>query len=154
MVGRIKAAVDARVDENFLLIARTDAPSITSMEDTIDRCNQYIEAGADVTMAIGHMKREDIIRIGAEVKGWKYGVLTGSGIAPAISLFDLEKMGYQAAGMPLQLLMRQLWVARKMLEDLKTKGTIEHLRPEMVSFDQLTQFQNLKKYQEMEYKYD
>ena len=154
MVGRIKAAVDARVDENFLIIARTDAPSITSMEDTIDRCNQYIEAGADVTMAIGHMKREDIIRIGAEVKGWKYGVLTGSGIAPAISLFDLEKMGYQAAGMPLQLLMRQLWVARKMLEDLKTKGTIEHLRPEMVSFDELTQFQNLKKYQEMEAKYD
>lgn len=154
MIGRIKASVDARADENFIIIARTDAPSITGITDTIDRCNQFAEAGADITMVIGQMKKEDIIRIGAEVKGWKYGVITASGIAPAIPVLELEKMGYQAAGMPLQLLMRQLWILRKMLEELKTKGTIEHLRPEMVSFNELTQLQNLKQYQETESKYE
>ena len=154
MIGRIKAAVDARMDDDFLIIARTDAPGITGMDDTIERCNQYAEAGADATMVIGQMKTEDIRRIGAEVKGWKFGVVTASGIAPPIPLADLEKMGYQLAGIPLQLLMRQLWVARKMLDDLKTMGTIEHLRPEMVSFKELTQMQKLEQYQEMESKYE
>ena len=154
MIGRIKAALDARMDDDFLIIARTDAPGITGIDDTIERCNQYAEAGADATMVIGQMKTEDISRIGAEVKGWKFGTVSSSGIAPPIPLADFEEMGYQLAGIPLQLLMRQLWVARKMLDDLKSMGTIEHLRPEMVSFKELTQMQKLEQYQEMESKYE
>ena len=48
MVSKIKAAVDARNDPDFTLIVRTDALAVTSWDDTIDRCWQYIDAGADV----------------------------------------------------------------------------------------------------------
>ena len=48
MVDRIKAAVDARTDENFIIMARTDALAAEGMDSVIDRSNAYIEAGADM----------------------------------------------------------------------------------------------------------
>ncbi len=66
------------------------------------------------------------------------GVLTASSIAPAIPLAGLQAMGYQFAALPLQLLMRELWVAWRMLADLKNRGGIEQLRLETVPFSELT----------------
>ena len=48
MVIKLRAAVEARVDENFVLIARTDALAVTGLDDTLRRCHAYAEAGADV----------------------------------------------------------------------------------------------------------
>ena len=44
---KIRAAVEARTDENFLIIIRTDALAVSGWDDTMDRCKKYIEAGAD-----------------------------------------------------------------------------------------------------------
>lgn len=154
MVGRIKAALDARLDREFFIIARTDAPGISGIDDTIARCNAYADAGADVTMVIGQMKEADLARIGRDVHGLKLAVLTASSIAPAIPLAGLQAMGYHYAALPLQLAMRELWVARRMLEDLKTRGTIEHLRPEMVPFSELTRLHRLEEYWRTEQRYE
>ena len=59
-VQKIKAALDARVDSDFVVIARCDAYAVTGWEDTIDRCNSYIEAGADLVFVDGIKNQEDI----------------------------------------------------------------------------------------------
>ena len=59
-VQKIKAALDARVDSDFVVIARCDAYAVTGWEDTIDRCNSYIEAGADLVFGDGIKNQEDI----------------------------------------------------------------------------------------------
>ena len=59
-VQKIKAALDARVDPDFVIIARCDAYAGTGWEDTIERCNAYMEAGADLVFVDGIKSQEDI----------------------------------------------------------------------------------------------
>ena len=59
-VQKIKAALDARVDPDFVIIARCDAYAVTGWEDTIERCNSYMEAGADLVFVDGIKSQDDI----------------------------------------------------------------------------------------------
>ena len=59
-VQKIKAALDARVDPDFVIIARCDAYAVTGWEDTIERCNAYMEAGADLVFVDGIKSQADI----------------------------------------------------------------------------------------------
>jgi len=59
-VQKIKAALDARVDPDFVIIARCDAYAVTGWEDTIERCNSYMEAGADLVFVDGIKSKDDI----------------------------------------------------------------------------------------------
>ena len=59
-VQKIKAALDARVDPDFVIIARCDAYAVTGWEDTIERCNAYMEAGADLVFVDGIKSKDDI----------------------------------------------------------------------------------------------
>ena len=59
-VQKIKAALDARVDPDFVIIARCDAYAVTGWKDTIERCNAYMEAGADLVFVDGIKSQDDI----------------------------------------------------------------------------------------------
>ena len=59
-VQKIKAALNARVDPDFVIIARCDAYAVTGWEDTIERCNAYMEAGADLVFVDGIKSQDDI----------------------------------------------------------------------------------------------
>ena len=59
-VQKIKAALDARVDPDFVIIARCDAYAVTGWEDTIERCNSYMEADADLVFVDGIKSQDDI----------------------------------------------------------------------------------------------
>ena len=59
-VQKIRAALDARKDPDFVIIARCDAYAVTGWEDTIRRCKAYVEAGADVVFVDGIKSEEDI----------------------------------------------------------------------------------------------
>ena len=60
MVDKIRAAVDTRDDDNLVIIARCDAYAVTGWEDTIERCNAYMEAGADLVFVDGIKSQDDI----------------------------------------------------------------------------------------------
>ena len=68
-VQKIKAALDARVDPDFVVIARCDAYAVTGWEDTIDRCNSYIEAGADLVFVDGIKNKDDINNYARDMAG-------------------------------------------------------------------------------------
>ncbi|MBT99618.1 MAG: carboxyvinyl-carboxyphosphonate phosphorylmutase [Dehalococcoidia bacterium] len=68
-VQKIKAALDARVDSDFVVIARCDAYAVTGWEDTIDRCNAYMEAGADLVFVDGIKSQEDIQNYARDMAG-------------------------------------------------------------------------------------
>ena len=153
MIGRIKAAVDARVDQDFIVIARTDAPGVYGIQETIDRCNAFISAGADVSMVIGPMSKEDITQIGSKVRGTKLAVIYSSGLAPSLSLRELEKMGYHLAILPIQLLQYQIGASYKFLKAYKDSGSLGELMKEMADFNELKRLQKLEEYQNAEAKY-
>ena len=60
MVGKIHAALDARTDPDFVVIARCDAYAVTGWEDTVRRCKEYSDAGADVVFVDGIKSEEDL----------------------------------------------------------------------------------------------
>ena len=65
MVGKLKAAVDAREDENLVIVARTDANAIYGIEDAIERAHAYREVGADATFIEAPTTLDELRAIGA-----------------------------------------------------------------------------------------
>jgi methylisocitrate lyase len=69
MCDKVKAALDARSSSDFLIIARTDATGVHGIADAIERLNAYLEAGADMAFAAERYERDELVRLGREVKG-------------------------------------------------------------------------------------
>ena len=69
MAGKIKAAVDARQDEDFVIIARTDAIAVEGFDAAIDRMNLYLESGADVGFVEAPQNREQLESIPSKING-------------------------------------------------------------------------------------
>lgn len=96
MVGKIKAAVDARVDENFTIIARTDAIGVNGFEDALDRASSYYEAGADVIFVEAPTNVEDIKKIPSNLPHIPLILnLVEGGKTPLFTLPEVEEMGYK-----------------------------------------------------------
>ena len=68
MVQKIRAALDARTDPDFVVIARCDAYAVTGWEDTVERCRTYVEAGADMVFVDGIKTVEDLRRYAADLR--------------------------------------------------------------------------------------
>lgn len=92
MVDRIKAAVDARTDENFVIMARTDALGVEGMQSAIDRSNACLEAGADMIFPEAMSKLEDYKYFREHVNAPILANITEFGQTP---LFSCEELGEQ-----------------------------------------------------------
>ena len=99
-VEKIRAAVEARTDRDFIIIARTDAIAVTGLADAIERGNLCAAAGADVVFLEAPTSIEDVTTIAREVKApLLYNLATG-GKSPALTARQLEDLGYKLAVVP------------------------------------------------------
>lgn len=94
MVGKVKAAVDARASSNLLIIARSDALAVEGFEATIERVQRYIEAGADVTFVEAPQTAEDIRKIPQRLSVPQVVNIVVGGKTPVLGQEELAKMGY------------------------------------------------------------
>jgi 2,3-dimethylmalate lyase len=124
MCDKIKAAVDARTDEAFVLTIRCDGRLSETLEQVHDRCEQYRQAGADA-VGLGPGTRDDIIWFGQHMRGpLIVGWTRGSGVTNAHDLFGF---GYRVALMPSNVHLAALAGAREFLLELARTGSFEHL---------------------------
>lgn len=98
-ISKIKAAVYALEGTGCVLIARTDAYHVLGKEEAILRCNDAIDAGADITFVEGTSTIEDIIDIGKRVKGPKMFAMMASGASPEVSMAQTYEWGYSLTTM-------------------------------------------------------
>ncbi|KAF1040665.1 MAG: 2,3-dimethylmalate lyase [Burkholderia lata] len=94
MVGKLKAAVDARVDPNLLIVARTDAAAVHGIDDAIERAHRYAEAGADVLFIEAMDTAEDVERLPALFDTPQLINIVIGGKTPTRSRDDLARLGY------------------------------------------------------------
>ena len=94
MVKKIKAAVDARVDKNFLIIARTDANAVEGLDKTIDRCKAYVDAGADMIFPEAMKNETEFERMRKELKCYLLANMTEFGKSKLLTKKELENLGY------------------------------------------------------------
>ncbi|GEL77100.1 isocitrate lyase/PEP mutase family protein [Tenuibacillus multivorans] len=96
MVLKVKAAVDAREDDDFIIVARTDARAIYDLDEAISRAKAYAEAGADVTFVEAPQTKEELQRIATELEGIpQMANMVEGGLTPLLSAQELEEMGFK-----------------------------------------------------------
>ncbi len=135
MVQKIQAAVDARSDEDFTIIVRTDALAVTGWEDTVERCHRYVEAGADMLFveAIGSPEQ------GRQLTA-SFGVplmynFVESGKSPLLPAGELEGLGFKMVIFPVSALLVVCQAVSALMAELKSKGTTESLLGDMFTLE-------------------
>jgi 2-methylisocitrate lyase-like PEP mutase family enzyme len=118
-VEKIKAAIDAKTDPDFVIIARCDAYAVTGWEDTLKRCNAYVEAGADLVFVDGIKSQEDIENYATDLKD-----LPRMYNGDLASTQEVEKLGYKImiCGSTIWLIYKQV---KEAFEELKNTGRVD-----------------------------
>ena len=134
MVGKIKAALDARQDDNTVLIARTDALALNGLDDAMERAERYLEAGADALFIEAPQSMAQMETIGARFAGRAPLVhnMVEGGNTPTDSVADLKDLGYRIALYPAALLHIFLPAAQRVLGSIARDGNTLAEREAMV----------------------
>ena len=105
-VSRVRAAVDAReeVGGDILVMARTDARATNGLDDALERCRLFAEAGADILFLEAPRSEEEMQTLCRELPGPKMVNLVEDGDTPILGLERLEEIGFRIAAYPLTLL--------------------------------------------------
>jgi methylisocitrate lyase len=123
MVQKIKAAVEVKKDQNFMIMARTDAKSVEGLTASIDRAKAYVDAGADAIFPEALAEPKEYERFRSEIKVPLLANMTEFGKTPLYSKNQLQEFGYNIAIFPVT----SLRLANKAVEDgfkqLKEDGT-------------------------------
>ena len=154
MVQKVHAAVDARQDPDFVIIARTDANAVTGFEDALRRGQAYREAGADVIFIEAPRSLEELRAIGQAFRGtplifnW-----AESGKTPLLPLSEIQALGFNLVIFPVSLLFAATHAMLALLELLKTGETPAAYSERMVTFSQFTTQLGLPDIQALERRY-
>jgi carboxyvinyl-carboxyphosphonate phosphorylmutase len=133
MLVKIRAASDARSDDDFVLIVRTDALAVTGLDDTLRRCAAFAAAGADVLFVEALRTREEIDRVRQEVDVPLLYNFVEHGKSPLIPVPELETLGFKIVIFPGSIMLAVCsWVPR-ILREIQTHGTTASLLSEMRS---------------------
>ena len=128
---KIKAMCDAIVHPDFLIIARTDARGVTSMDDAVERANAYREAGAEVIFPEGLQSEAEFEEFAERSPGHLLANMTEFGKTPIIPLERFGDMGYSIVIYPLSMMRVAMGAVARALDVLKRDGSVEHLVDEM-----------------------
>ncbi|MCE8009541.1 oxaloacetate decarboxylase [Aestuariivita sp.] len=137
MVGRIKAAVDARDDDDFVVIARTDARTALGLQAALDRAAAYAEAGADVIFVESPESREEMRRINACVDRPCLANMVEGGRTPILPADALSALGYRLAIYPNSLTRLIAHQGARLLQVLNQTGSTQAMQGAMLSHREL-----------------
>ena len=150
MIVKIKGAVDARTDEDLMLMARTDSLAVYGIDEAIERGNRFAEAGADIIFIEAPPSVEDMRRICREVKAPMSANMVEGGKTPILTAKELQEIGYSIVTFPLSTLYAAAWGVRAAMRELYTKGTTSGYVGKMVTFNEFNALVGLEKVRETE----
>ena len=137
MAGKIRAAVRARSDADFLIVARTDARSVEGFEAAVARAQNYLKAGADAIFPEALESIEEFREFARNVRAPLLANMTEFGRGPLLSARQLAGMGYRMVIFPLTALRVSMKAAEDCLRDLKRRGTQRAWLDRMLTRQQL-----------------
>lgn len=140
MEDRIKAAVDAKLDEDFLLMARTDALAVSGLQEVIDRAGRFQEAGADAIFAEAMTELSMYEKVVQSVDVPVLANITEFGSTPLYTLEELGSAGVAMALYPLSAFRAMNQAALNVYSTLRSQGTQASLIDKMQSRNDLYEF--------------
>ena len=140
MVDRIKAAVDAKADDDFVVMARTDALAVEGMEPMLERIKAYEEAGADAIFAEAMTEIDLYAKVTSVVDVPVLANLTEFGMTPLYTTAELAGVGIRMALYPLSAFRAMNKAALEVLQTIRDEGTQSKVVEKMQTRDELYEF--------------
>src|SRR6266571_5383896 len=154
MAEKVRAAVEARAQPEFVIIARTDARAVEGLERSLQRARMYREAGADVLFIealTSEAEAEEAVRAFPGVPllfNWAEG-----GKTPPISLDRVKELGYRIVIFPISTLLAATGAMRRILQEIARAGTPAAGMQELPAFAEFVDFIGLPQVREAEQRY-
>ena len=147
MQDRIKAAVDARIDDDFVIMARSDALAVENEEMLLERINSYIEAGADMIFPEALVSLDGYKKIAQGSSVPILANITEFGKTPLFSKKELHDVGVSMILYPLTAFRAMSKAAEKIYKELSNAESQEHILEEMQTRDELYDYLSYHKYE-------
>lgn len=154
MLSRLKAALDARRDPDMLIAARTDACGVEGLDAAIERCQLFLEAGADMAKPIGVDTIDDIKRVMREVKCPHMANISQAAGPKHRSLAELDEAGVTAVTFPSAILFAAAHAMRHVLRALKRDNGLSNVGGDLLALDEYYDLVGLKDLMSREERYD
>lgn len=152
MEAKIRAAVDARTDPDFVLIARSDAVAVEGFEPALERVARYKEAGADV-LFVEAPSAEQLPKIAPRLKAPLLYNMATSGKTPFLERAEIERLGFKIIIYPNWIMLAAIRAASEVLATLKQTGTIASLAKDVPSFKEFFDLLGMPEVQDLEARY-
>jgi methylisocitrate lyase len=150
---KLQAALDARKNKDFIIVARTDARATEGLDAAIERGLYYRKIGADVIFIEAPKTIQEMKKIGKAIDAPLVANMIEGGATPIVSESRLHNMGFKIVLYPLSVLFSNTHATLQILRELKRTGGTGKLKKKMVNFDQFNEFVELTKYKKLEKRY-
>lgn len=153
MVGKIKAAVDARGDDGFLVVARTDARAVEGLTAACDRAAAYRDAGADVLFIEAPRTVDEMRHITIQVPGVHVANMVEGGLTPLMTRQNLRDLGYSVALYANSTMRGAVMGMKAVLKHLARHGDTRGAAQLMISWHERQELVRKSEYDEAERRY-
>lgn len=147
MCGKIKAAVRARKNRDFLIVARTDARSVEGLEGALHRVRNYVRAGADAIFPEALLSLREFETFRKEIRVPLVANMTEFGKTPYLSVRQFEKLKYNIVLFPMSAFRVVMKKAEKFLAHLRLAGSQKKFLPQMQTRQELYELLRYKDYE-------
>lgn len=153
MVSKLKAAVDARVDGDMMILARTDARATEGFEAALDRARAYQEAGADFLFIEAPLTKRELLAIPERVPGIHLCNMVIGGKTPLLPRDELARAGYSVVCYANAALQASMLAMQQVMQHLAQAGSIEGIESKLMMFAQRQQLLDADFYKALEQRY-
>jgi carboxyvinyl-carboxyphosphonate phosphorylmutase len=152
-IQKLRAALTASANNNFVIVARTDARAPLGFDEAIKRGKAYHEEGADVVFVEAPQSEDELREIPKKVDAPLLANMIENGVTPTFSANELNRMGYSMVVFPLSGLYGATFAMKKIFSHLKKNGTTKNCKDMMLDFNEFNDLVELAKFMRMEKKY-
>jgi 2-methylisocitrate lyase-like PEP mutase family enzyme len=134
-LAKLLAALDARTDEDMVIAARTDCFALEGLDAAIERCQLFMEAGADMAMPQGADTVEAVERLKAEVPGPRNYTMSHAAGKPKVSIKKIEEMGISVVNFPSAALFAAVGGVQRTVRALRDDLSFDAVDDELVALE-------------------
>jgi methylisocitrate lyase len=142
-LAKIKAALDARDDPDFVIMGRTDALAVNGVDDAIERAQLARTAGADLLFVEAPTSVDQMRRICREISGPCLANNVETGLSPLLPAAELQKIGYAAVVFPVAATYAVAYALRELFATIRKSGSSADFLPQMLKFDEFNELVGL-----------
>ena len=137
MVTKLQAALEARRNPDFVIIARTDSRAMEGLDAAIERANRYAEVGADLIFVEAPKSRDELARIAREIARPQLANMLMGGVTPILSADELGRLGFKIVVSPVESLAITARAVTQLASAMMRLGRVDGLAEQMWSFEEL-----------------